>query len=32
MTYYDVVDGDLVTAETVPTDRPEAGVEHRIAS
>jgi hypothetical protein len=34
MTFYDVADGDLITAETVPTDRPEidAGIGHRIAS
>jgi mannose-6-phosphate isomerase-like protein (cupin superfamily) len=34
MTYYDVAAGELVTAETVATDRPEAaaGSAHRIAS
>jgi hypothetical protein len=34
MTYYDVAAGELVTAETVPTDRPEAAARgpHRIAS
>ena len=34
MTYYDVVGGELVTAETVPTHRPEAANSgtHRIAS
>jgi hypothetical protein len=32
MTYYDVLAGDLVAAAMVATNRPEADLEHRIAS